>query len=142
MNWREILGTKELEIESPEKHPQYPQNSIQPGNSEDCEDKESEFNSPPQPEAAFKTPTHRPQGSALVVVPGWWPEQSFLVVRTEGERDALIEEGESPGIVWTLPEARKLVGLKPDEKQYLASIKVEFNGQIGRVRAVRSGDGP
>ncbi|MBT4092639.1 MAG: hypothetical protein HOE85_01615 [Nitrospinaceae bacterium] len=87
-----------------------------------------------------KTPTRWPQGSALVVAIGWWPGKSFLVVKTEGEREALIEEGESPGNVWTLPEARKLVGLKPEEKLYLARVKLEFTGQVGRVRPIRSGD--
>jgi hypothetical protein len=101
--------------------------------------RETEIDPAHQPEAAFRTPTYCPQGSALVVVPGWWPGQSFLVVRTEEERDALIEEGESPGIVWTLPEARKLEGLKPEEKLYLARVKVEFNGQMGRVRLFAQG---
>ena len=79
--------------------------------------------------------------SALVVAPDWWPGQPFLVVKTEEEREALIEEGEAPGMIWTLPEARKLAGLKPEEKLDLARVKVEFNGQIGRVRSLRSGDG-
>ena len=100
----------------------------------------AEIDTTRQAEADLKTPSRWPQGSALVVAPGWWPEQSFLVVKTEEERAALIEEGESPGIVWTLPEARKLAGLKPEEKLYLARVKAEFNGQMGRVRPVRSGD--
>ena len=143
MSWREILGTEESEIKSPEKHPHNPQNPTQPNNFEDyedIEDKETEFDPSPQAESAETTSTHWPQGSALVVAPGWWPGQSFLVVRTEGEREALIEEGESPGIIWTLPEARKLVGLKPEEKLYLARVKLEFTGQVFRVRPIRSGD--
>ena len=75
------------------------------------------------------------------MIPGWWPEQSLLVLRLEEEWGALIEEGESPGIVRTLLKARKLAGLRPEEKLYLARVKAEFNGQMGRVRPVRSGDG-
>ena len=96
----------------------------------------------PQPETDLKTPSRRPEGSALEVQPSWWPGPPFLVARSERERDALITEGESPGMVWTLDEARKLAGLKPKEKLYLARVKAEFNGQMGRVRPVRSGDGP
>lgn len=87
----------------------------------------------PQPEAR-KTPSHWPEGSALVVQPSWWPGPPFYIVRTEEERDALIEEREAPGMLWTLDEARKLAGLSPEEKADVAFVKKFFSSQVVAAR--------
>ncbi|MBI3129506.1 MAG: hypothetical protein HYZ11_18005 [Candidatus Tectomicrobia bacterium] len=37
-------------------------------------------------------------------------------------------------MIWTLEEARKLAGLKPEEKLDLARVKAEFNGRVAEVQ--------
>ncbi len=140
MSWRDILGVEKRGNETLEKHTQNPQNPLREGNFggfEDIEDIE-ERKTQPDSSPASEPITHWPEGTALVVHPGWWPGPPFYVVRSEEERAALIEEGEYPGHIWTLAEARKLAGLKPGEKLDVARAKAMFGGEVSKVRDIQN----
>lgn len=133
MSWRDIIGTRNREISPTRQNPQNPQNPSADGDSEDFEDfglKGHVCGFQPSSVSRLSWPS----GFVLVVQPSWWPGPPFYVLRTHEEAADLEGDGIAPGMIWTLEEARKLAGLKPEEKLDLARVKAEFNGRVAEVQ--------